>query len=264
MNINNYLLNTDQMMKFVIYGFITIKTDLDSVFHEHITKQLDIVNKNQPNPRSGIIDAVPDLHKVYECPPVKGALHSILGHDMKMHYYTLSHCNPPGFPGQLWHQGSAKNRPNTIWRLMVFYFPHDVHYEMGPTVIAPGTQYRKVSNTDLHRYGSIQNQLPIVVDGGTVLIMHYDIWHRGTANQSNRTRYMVKTVFERTSIPRMPSWNQQTENDLEQTLREFRKIRIPIDNEAETYKHQEIWINIWKWMHGLKSEDADWFPAYLP
>ena len=33
---------------------------------------------------------------------------------------------------------------------------------------------------------------------GTVVITHYEIWHRATANRSTRTRYMLKFLFART------------------------------------------------------------------
>lgn len=259
-----FLLNDEAMQNFIVSGMLIVKSTLSPDFHEDITEQLNVANQGQPNPRSGIVDVVPALRGVYECPSVKGALCSILGHDMRMHYYTLSHCNPPGFPGQLWHQGSAYDRPRRISRLMVFYFPCEVTHDMGPTVVVPGTQYRKISNTNLYRYGAFVNQVPVVAQAGTVLIMHYDTWHRGTFNRSNKMRYMVKTVFERTSVPKVPSWNAGDSSNSDESLTIFRKMGVPIDNETETYKHQELWIENWKWLHGEEYRLKDWFPSFLP
>ena len=259
------LLDDDAMRQFVVSGAMILKSSRPPEFHEELAVQLEKANRDHPNPRSGIVEAVPALRDVYDDPPIKGALQSILGADMRMHPYTLSHCNPPGFPAQLWHQGSAYNRPRHIWRLMVFYFPLPVSYEMGPTFLVPGTQYRTIANTDLYRYGSFVNQMTSAVgEVGTLLVMHYDLWHRGTANHGTQTRYMVKTVFERTSAPRSPSWNASPHSNSPEALVKFRTLGVQIDSETEAYKNQERWIEIWKWYHGEEYRNKDWFPEYLP
>ena len=42
---------------------------------------------------------------------------------------------------------------------------------------------------------------------GTVVIIHYDIWHKATLNKSNINRYMFKFQFVRLTDPLLPSWN---------------------------------------------------------
>lgn len=258
------LLDDEAMQDFIVSGIMLVPSSLPKEFHDRIVARLDEANQGQPNPRSGIVDAVPELREVYTDPVVQGALHSLLGSDMRMHYYTSSHCNPPGAGGQLWHRDSAHDRPEFPWRLTVFYFPRPVTSEMGATVVVPGTQYRRVSNTDLHRYGHFCNQVAIEVSAASLLIMHYDLWHRGTTNRVDRTRYMVKAVFERTSAPRRPSWNAAPGSDSPASLRRFRQLRVALDNETEMYLHQEQWVRTWQWFHGSLRERDDWFPSYLP
>ena len=43
-----------------------------------------------------------------------------------------------------------------------------------------------------------------------IRIVHYDIWHRGTPNTSDRNRYMVKFLFTRMVEPESPSWDGGT------------------------------------------------------
>jgi hypothetical protein len=52
-----------------------------------------------------------------------------------------------------------------------------------------------------------------VVPAGTVLILHYDIWHAGTANTSDQIRYMVKYLYERSSESTEPTWNHDPDKD---------------------------------------------------
>ena len=258
------LLDDEAVRRFVIEGVMVIPSGLPAHFHARMVKALDETNRATTNPRSRILDAVPDLHIVNQAPPVRGALVSLLGKNARMHPYTVSHCNPPGTPGELWHQDSAFDRPSEPWRLTLFYYPTAVTNDMGPTVVVPGTQYRRVSNIDLHRYGRITSEQRLTVNAGDVVLMHYDLWHRGTSNTSQQTRYMVKMVFERVEAPRAPSWRAGDDSLSEVSLSAFRRVRVAVDNETEAYRHQERWISIWKWLHGESSRRDGWFPQYLP
>ena len=55
--------------------------------------------------------------------------------------------------------------------------------------------------------GTAREEMALPVPAGSVAIVDYDIWHRGTANRSDRKRYMVKFLFLRMEEPRSPSWD---------------------------------------------------------
>jgi hypothetical protein len=51
-------------------------------------------------------------------------------------------------------------------------------------------------------------ELPLTCKAGTVVIIHYDIWHRANLNKSNKVRWMFKFQFVRSQPPsKIPSWN---------------------------------------------------------
>ena len=67
---------------------------------------------------------------------------------------------------------------------------------MGPTALVPGTQYY------MDGPGDEVAGLALTCAAGTVVITHYELWHRATANRSTRTRYMLKFLFARTEESR--------------------------------------------------------------
>jgi len=259
-----YRLSDEDVRDFIISGFHIVEPTMDTGFHAEVAADIQKANEGQANPRSGIVQSVPSLQQVYADPAVHGALESLLGADYEMHPYTLSHCNPAGYHGIYWHQGSTRERTYEPTRLMVFYFPEDITTDMGPSMIAPGTQYRKTTNAELARYQHFTNEIAVVGKAGAVLIMHYDLWHRGSANHSAQSRLMVKTVFQRTQKAKIPSWNVSKDSLNPDFLTTFRTRRILIDNETDAYRHQDIWLEVWFWLHGKTYRDDDWFPKYIP
>ena len=118
---------------------------------------------------------------------------------------------------------------------MAFYYPQDVDEQMGPSSVLRGSQYY-MDETQAHR----QPEMPLCGPAGTVIIVHYDLWHRAMPNISDKDRYMVKFLFCRTSEPRTPSWANTEPN-----------WRVPpeptIDRPPESLcKH------MWTWHHGLE------------
>ena len=53
----------------------------------------------------------------------------------------------------------------------------------------------------------LDGEVPLEVDAGTVVLVHYDIWHRGMPNESDKKRYMIKIMFTRIEEPAAPSWS---------------------------------------------------------
>ena len=114
---------------------------------------------------------------------------------------------------------------------MIFYYPQAVDEVMGPSGLLSGTQYYTKRAGD-------ETEQPVYLKGpeGTFALIHYDLWHRGGANLSQKSRAMVKFQFVRMDAPEGPAWNNRQDDwtPVEDT---------PVD-------HNELWAHQWRWHSG--------------
>jgi hypothetical protein len=110
---------------------------------------------------------------------------------------------------------------------MLFYYPQDTPLELGATAVLPRSQYL---NTDRPPG---ESEVFLSGEAGTVTIVHYDLLHRGTANQSDRMRYMAKFLFTRMSEPQAPTWEHHDPNW-----------------EPTGDPQEGIWCHLWDWHRG--------------
>jgi len=199
-----HLLTDEQVADFICKGFMILQPDHRPGLNEAIDAQLTAM---QQNPGDRIWEEVPLLSEVYEHPMVRGALASLLGHDVAMHSHRHWHCRYPGPHSQDWHQDSRNERHHQIRTVLGMYYPHDVPLELGPTVVMPGSHFRNAPTDRMATFGNIRGQAVVTVKAGAVAITHYDIWHAGTINRTDRPRHMLKFLFSRKSEPTGPSWN---------------------------------------------------------
>ena len=144
---------------------------------------------------------------MYCHPVVDGALRSIIGDGYYMHPHRHCHHNPPGSPGQTMHIDSWARRRHTTRMVMVFYYPQDTPAERGPTgVVRASHPYNDRPEGDPR-----WDETKLVGDAGTVVLVHYDIWHRGTPNETDEPRYMMKFLFSRLDEPTAPTWDANGE-----------------------------------------------------
>ena len=202
------LMNDEELVDFVINGYAIIETDLGDEFNRSVFDQLEALPET---PGDAILETIPALNEVYAHTKVAGALASVLGHDYYMYQHRHCHRNMPGTPSQMWHldggAGTTERNPEHVRAVLAMYYPQDVESNMGPTALIPGTHLFPSSADRMASYGNFKNQVIATVNAGSVLIVHYDIWHAGTANTSNKVRYMIKFLFNRQSESSEPSWN---------------------------------------------------------
>ncbi|NQW16859.1 MAG: phytanoyl-CoA dioxygenase family protein [Chloroflexi bacterium] len=202
------LLNDEQLVDFIINGYTIVETDLGDEFNRGVFDQLEALPEN---PGDGILEAIPALNDVYSHPKVAGTLASILGSDYYMYQHRHCHRNMPGTPSQMWHldggAGTTERSPDHVQAVLAMYYPQDVESNMGPTALIPGTHLFPSSTDRMASYGNFKNQVIATVNAGSVLIVHYDVWHAGTANSSDNVRYMIKFLFNRASESTKPSWD---------------------------------------------------------
>ena len=247
-----YLLTDDEVITFIIRGYHVVEADFPAGLNEAIYEELGQLKEN---PGNGILDAVPKLHQVYDHPKVRGALISLIGENFEMHSHRHCHVNPPGTRSQSWHQDGMNERHHQLQTVLAMYYPQDVTADLGPTVLMPGTHFRNAPTDRMATYANFREQVILTVKAGTVAITHYDIWHAAIANHGDRTRYMLKFLFERGDEPAAPSWNHDPEKAA--TLqRRFTFERACACSQSDHYKEralrQEMWDHI---VGGTKGEN---------
>src|ERR1700719_97296 len=192
------LLTDEQMRKFITEGFLLLQTDFSAEFHQRLNEQLLNVYNEEGNPGNNLLPRVTELQRVFEHPVITGALTSVLGPDYMLHAHRHGHYNAAETPGD-WHKdsywGYNRMRNHHPWWAMIMYFPQDTPAELGPTGVLPGTQ-----NYDTRVFAADELDQEVLASGqaGTFALIHYDIWHRSTANRLGKPRFMLKFEFMRT------------------------------------------------------------------
>jgi len=232
---SKYLLNDEQMQKFIADGFVVLKSGLPESYHQSIKTKINEVFPTEGNPGNNVLPRIPEIQKFFDDPVVRGALTSVLGPNYKMHPHR--HCHHNAKNPQSWHKdsywGYAKIRNHHPWWAMIFYFPQDTTLDMGPSGIVPGSSYTHGLPTNTEERG-------IMVDGkaGTFALIQYDLWHRGSANLSGLDRAMLKFQFVRMEAPTAPSWNHGGGD------------WPGYEGQNPEERHDVIWRHMWNWLKG--------------
>ncbi|MCY3759780.1 MAG: HEAT repeat domain-containing protein [Gemmatimonadetes bacterium] len=233
--ITDHLFDDETMRRFLVDGYVVVKADLPDGVHAGIHRGVEEMIAAHGNLGNNILPLIPEIGQVFDHPAVRGAMTSILGRGYVMHPHRYCHRNPPGSEGQGFHKDTYEpdveaTHPRCRWA-MAFYYPQDTSADMGPSAILPGSQYYETSEA-AHE----QPELPLCGEAGTVAIIHYDLWHRASPNRSNRQRYMLKFLFERTTEPSRPSWRNA-----------YPGWTAPAGNPG---RHQGLYEQLWHWNRG--------------
>ena len=79
------------------------------------------------------------------------------------------------------------------------FYLDDLTEELGPTNFVPGSHLSgRRPNHDTTWKG--EGEKSIMCDAGDVVIFRSEVWHRGTANTSGRTRYLLQVHCARRMI----------------------------------------------------------------
>ncbi len=187
------------------------------------------------------VDCMPDVNRLLSSRELNGALTSLLGESFYRYRHSFIHRAdrydqsfhkdsplPWGTKGGI--------RSHKLEWAMVFYYPQDTTLELGPTEILPGSQYWNVdrlgtgntrgedrlgldfegknvgSSADLElRDKHLTSQwrsldphtqpVKIEVSAGSLVLIHFDLFHRATRMSYDGERYMFKFWYIRTSAP---------------------------------------------------------------
>jgi HEAT repeat protein len=241
-----YLLTDEQMIQFITKGYVVLQNDLPQEFHQDVMKKIHKVLQEEGNPGNNILPRVPEIQKFFETPAVNGALTSILGADYYMQPHRHCHYNQPGNQtpgGGQWHKDGfwSSMRSHRPWWAMIFYYTQDITEEMGPTAIMPGTQYYEKF------IGEKGETFLPTGKAGTMVLVHFDLWHRASLNRSTIDRFMLKFQFVRLSAPKYPTWNHTKKN-----------FALPKGIPA---LHENLYRDVWGWLHGEVTNTKDNLPV---
>ena len=76
--------------------------------------------------------------------------------------------------------------------------------------------------------------LPVTGEAGTVILIHFDLWHRAFPNHTDRERFMFKFQFTRLDEPTEPTWSKK-------------ESEIPL-GELSEHPNAPIWREMWRWL----------------
>ena len=235
MSDSSYLLTDEQMRQFISRGYVILRTELPKEFYELLNANLSEVMEKEGNPGNNLLPRLSEINDILEDPVVRGGLSSVLGGNYVVHPHRHCHFTYPGRKDQHWHKdsywGHHKVRNHHNWWAMIFYYPQAVNEEMGPSGVLAGSQYYTKRAGD-------DTEQPVYMKGpeGTFALIHYDLWHRGGANVSQKNRAMMKFQFVRMDAPTKPAWNNRRDDWLEVE-------DGPID-------HNVLWAQQWRWHRG--------------
>lgn len=229
-------LTDDQMRHYLTEGYIVMQSRVPPEVHAHIRDRCEEIFTTTGNPGNDILEMNPAIQLIFADPVIRGALISILGDDFFMYPHRHCHQNVSGTPAQTNHKDSYEDDINvhhhrSRWA-MAMYYPQRVTSDMGPTGITPGSQYFSdpVSLETLKEIG-------VTGEAGTVVVVHYDLWHRALRNDSGRNRYMLKFLFCRASEPTRPAWDNREE-----------AWRTPEAHRGDAL--EPLWDAMWRWNRG--------------
>ena len=222
------LLDDSAVQRYIVDGHLAIQPTLPADYHRAIKSQLETMIDRDGNPGNDLADRIPDLGRLFGDPAVAGALQSLLGPGYILHRHCHCHDWAPGSEGQALHKdypvGGQPRCHRSRWALLLYY-PQDVSSDMGPTAVQSCSQYYVDPRSDAP-------EMALTVEAGTVVIAHYDLWHRATANTGDRTRYMLKFLFARRREPTFPTWDAGS------------AAWEPAGD------HRALWQHMWRWHRG--------------
>lgn len=223
------------VQRFIVQGYVLLPRSAPPEVHASVAQDVLACGVQGPGGRvpyglaaldgdaagNNLLYAAPSLRgsALLDSPPVTAALRALLGDGYRMHPHCRAHLRQRGAKTTMWHVDAYKGVPWSSGRrhelhdLMVCYYPQDTTMLMGPTELLPGSQYYR-GDSDLLHYSrghipSFGDQIeewataghPVLCPAGSVVLMHFDLWHRAVESMSDAPRLMLKFVAWRTEEP---------------------------------------------------------------
>jgi HEAT repeat protein len=245
------VLDAAALARFVRDGYIIVQTGLPREFHDEVCRHACAILDRDGNWGNNILPRVPELREVLTDPAVDATLASLLGPTYVLHPHRYCHRNEPGSTAQRLHKDTREFSGDRHFRhvrprwLIAFYYPHDVTAEMGPTGIVPASQYY-LEQPDRDAWP----ERLLYVQGGSVAIVHFGIWHRATSNRGNSPRYMFKFQFARMDEPFAPDRATPTAAGNSSAPAATELGSRVLSSEPSSAPHVALWERTLAWLGG--------------
>jgi hypothetical protein len=184
---SDQLLSATQMAQFISDGYLMFDSLVPRELNEAVYAE-QVMYGAGPE----LWEKAGSIHQVLGLPQVRGIIQSLVGLN-PVYDHSYNHVVGPHNPiAQDWHADSILDVRPYAFDIQLFYFSHDAPKEMGPTLILPGSQLRKVNTFSIGRYKNIIGQKQLAGKAGTLAVMHHGIWHCAQPNYTDKTRYVFK------------------------------------------------------------------------
>lgn len=183
-----HLLTASQMAQFVTDGALVLPEVVPSDLNQAVYEDL-LSYDHAGGPFWYRND---HIRKVFEVPAVQGAIRSLVGRNPVYDHSAVHVVGPGNERGQTYHADSIIDARPLAFDIQAFYFCHDTPYEMGPTLILPGSHLRRVNTASIGRLKNFRGQKRMASKAGTIAFLHQGIWHCAQPNQTDRMRYVFK------------------------------------------------------------------------
>ena len=207
-----HLLNVEQMARFVVDGYLEFDDLIPDALNERaLEDELTAVDDSGrkaefawhiTDNKDGFFNYSDAIRQIHELPAVRGVLQSLLGPGYAQNHSALHVTYPYQEEAQLWHVDSGGRRQVRLpgahpysFDILSAYFAHDVPYEMGPTLVLPGSHLRSMMGPDTGRYKNIKGQKRLAGKGGRICFLHEALWHCAQTNETEQHRFMFKIRY---------------------------------------------------------------------
>lgn len=278
---SDVLLTTAQMAEFVARGVLALPSVVPDELNERAVAELRDIMRTWGTPQrpyapdsgdvlSSLYPAPSAIGEVLRLPVVAGALSSLLGPD-PVFDHDFVHFKPAGDPfGQPMHQ-DAMIDPTLAFDVQLFYFPLPVEPGAGGTGYVPGSHLRTVHETDVGRYQHVLGEQQWAGPGGSVLLFHQGLWHRGMPNPSDTERHMYKIRLNPTA-PQVRRWDTTDLDAMHNDASDHVFAKFRRDSVATVLRDRQPWFGeadyrlelanrarLWRYLTGDDRYDVDWY-----
>ena len=196
----------------------------------------------------------PAIGPVLRLPQVANVIESLLGPGaLYDHHYA--HVVPPRQRwSQPWHADAIIDPRLNTFDIQLFFFFHATPREAGGTMILPGSQFRRVNESDIARTQNFRGQMATVCGAGTFLACHHGLWHCGQPNLTEHPRTMLKIRLA-PAVRQVRRWDLRDLDDpmVAQTLRFDHPWMGSADARLEIVQR----IKLWRTLTGDSRFDLD-------
>ena len=157
-----HLLDSKQMAQFVADGYLRFDEIVPDELNKAAYAQMETGDIERPGSGTKLAGMWPDsaIGQIIRLPQIQGIMASLVGPDPLYDHHAVHIVPPTHKQGQVWHADAIIDL-RLDFDIQFFYFCHDTPREMGGTMILPGSQYRRVSESDIGRYQNLKSLLGV-------------------------------------------------------------------------------------------------------